>query len=190
VSACYGLQWSGCGNREGLPQDALLVHTPHSPPPYGYHAPATSNTPSEYPNSTPTQYSTSYPTQTELPPYPVPCSTDTPVPILPPQPVPHLVHHPRRHLFHQPSPHASSNELPLSVSHICCPWPPFSAPLITDPHTACTPVQYPCPNAEDEPPHNTYHHAAPIPTPRPTPSHVVHSPANHTSTAHPSQNKT
>jgi len=29
---CYRIQWSGCGDREGLSQVVFSVHTPHSPP--------------------------------------------------------------------------------------------------------------------------------------------------------------
>jgi len=149
----------------------------HPSRPLGYHAPVASNTSGRYPDSTPTQYSSLYPTQTALPPHPVPCSTCTSVPILPPRPVPHLLHRPRRHIFGQPNPHATCNEPSQSLSPSFRLWPPFSFPLSTDPHMACTPLQHPRPNAENQLPHNTYHPAVPIPTPRPAPYHVVHSSA-------------
>ena len=145
----------------------------HPPRPLGYHAPVANNTPSQYPDSTPTQFSISPPSHTALPPHSVPCSTCTSVQILPTHLVNHLLHHPRRHLFHRPNPHATSIEPPQSLSRTFRQWPPFSSPLSTDRHMACTPSHHPRPNAENHPPQDTYHPAAPIPTLRPAPSHYL-----------------
>jgi len=62
---------------------------------------------------------------------------------------------------------------PQSLSRTFGQWPPFSSPLSTERHMACTPSQHPRPNPENHPPQDTYHPAAPIPTLRPAPFHYL-----------------